>query len=56
VAKAWCDEAFKQRLLANAAAAAAELGINATNSTTPTVLKVAEAAQCTEAPPGVAFY
>jgi len=40
VAKAWVDPAFKARLLSNPAEAAAELGINTINSTTPTKLKV----------------
>jgi len=40
VAKAWVDPAFKARLLSNPADAAAELGINTINSTTPTKLKV----------------
>lgn len=42
VARAWVDEAFKARLLDDAAAAAAELGIAATNATTHTKLKVVE--------------
>lgn len=40
VVKAWVDEAFKQRLLTDAAAAAAELGINVSNPNAPTVLTV----------------
>lgn len=43
VARAWTDPAFKARLLHDATAAAAELGIVATNSTAPTVLKAVEA-------------
>jgi hypothetical protein len=42
VARAWVDPAFKARLLADANAAAAELGIMASNAHTHTVLKVAE--------------
>jgi nitrile hydratase len=38
VARAWADEAFKVRLLSDAAAAAAELGIQASNSTANTKL------------------
>ena len=40
MARAWVDPSFKQRLLDDANAAAAELGITATNSTTATKLKV----------------
>jgi nitrile hydratase len=42
VAKAWVDPAFKARLLADATAAAAEIGISAANNTAPTVLTVVE--------------
>jgi nitrile hydratase subunit alpha len=40
VVKAWTDPAFEQRLLKDAASAAIELGIQTTNSTTLTKLKV----------------
>ncbi|CAE8630853.1 unnamed protein product [Polarella glacialis] len=42
VARAWLDPEFKQLLLADATAAAAKLGIKATNSTASTVLTVVE--------------
>lgn len=39
VARAWVDAGFRARLLDDASAAAAELGISATNATAPTVLR-----------------
>lgn len=45
VARAWVDDAFRQRLLQDSGAAAAELGLTATNSTTKTVLKVVESTE-----------
>mmetsp|Transcript_70052 Transcript_70052/g.196033 ORF Transcript_70052/g.196033 Transcript_70052/m.196033 type:complete len:239 (-) Transcript_70052:21-737(-) len=39
VARAWVDDDFRARLLVDASAAAAEVGIKATNSTTKTKLK-----------------
>eukprot|EP01062_Namystynia_karyoxenos_P028961 TRINITY_DN21850_c0_g2_i1.p1 TRINITY_DN21850_c0_g2~~TRINITY_DN21850_c0_g2_i1.p1 ORF type:complete len:501 (+),score=166.53 TRINITY_DN21850_c0_g2_i1:74-1504(+) len=42
VARAWVDEAFKGRLLKDANAACAELGIGASNATAPTQLVVME--------------
>jgi len=42
VARAWVDSAFKARLLADAGAAVAELGICASNNTAPTKLTVVE--------------
>mmetsp|Transcript_83966 Transcript_83966/g.151512 ORF Transcript_83966/g.151512 Transcript_83966/m.151512 type:complete len:484 (-) Transcript_83966:116-1567(-) len=44
VAKAWVDPAFMARILVDAAAAALELGIATTNSTTATKLKVVASA------------
>jgi nitrile hydratase len=46
IARAWLDPSFKARLLDDATAAAAELGISAGNPNAATVLKVVE---CTEA-------
>jgi nitrile hydratase subunit alpha len=40
VVKAWLDPAFEQRLLTDATSAAREWGIQTTNATTPTKLKV----------------
>ena len=42
VARAWVDAAFKARLLKDARAACAELGIGSSNSTTATVLQAVE--------------
>jgi len=42
VARAWADPAFKELLVTDASAAAAELGIMAANSTASTVLTVVE--------------
>ena len=42
MARAWCDEGFKARLLADGNAAAAELGITASNPNAPTKLVVVE--------------
>lgn len=42
MARAWCDDAFKARLLADGNAAAAELGITASNPNAPTKLVVVE--------------
>ena len=42
VAKAWTDDIFKQKLLSNASEACADLEINASNTTTSTVLTVVE--------------
>lgn len=42
VARAWADEAFKQRLLTDGNAACQELGIQAANPTAPTKLVVME--------------
>jgi nitrile hydratase len=47
VARSWVDPAFKARLLEDAAAAALELGIVTTNSTTATKLKVVAASSDT---------
>lgn len=40
VARAWIDDSFRQRLLDNAADAAAEMGITTSNPNAPTVLTV----------------
>ena len=42
VARAWSDDDFKKKLLEDANAACAELGVAASNSTTATVLTVVE--------------
>ncbi|KAH8047030.1 nitrile hydratase [Aureococcus anophagefferens] len=42
VARAWVDDGFRKRLLEDATAAAAELGIAAANATAPTVLTALE--------------
>jgi nitrile hydratase len=42
VVKAWLDDAFKERLLTDAASAAAELGIATSNPNAPTILTVQE--------------
>ncbi|KAK7232617.1 hypothetical protein SO694_00035164 [Aureococcus anophagefferens] len=42
VARAWVDDGFRRRLLEDATAAAAELGIAAANATAPTVLTALE--------------
>ena len=42
VARAWIDDSFRARLLSDASAAAAELGLAASNATATTVLTVVE--------------
>ena len=42
MARAWVDDGFRKRLLEDATAAAAELGIAAANATAPTVLTALE--------------
>lgn len=42
VAKAWADPAFKELLLKDASAACAQIGVNPSNSTAPTVLTAVE--------------
>eukprot|EP00934_Nitzschia_sp_Nitz4_P000337 Nitzschia sp. Nitz4//scaffold316_size20630//16653//18437//NITZ4_008658-RA/size20630-processed-gene-0.16-mRNA-1//1//CDS//3329547520//337//frame0 len=53
VTRAWTDPEFEQRLLEDAASAAFELGINATNATAPTKLKVVKSEMPTATQPGV---
>lgn len=42
VARAWCDDGFRCRLLSDATSAAREMGIDASNPNAPTVLRVME--------------